>query len=123
MTYFTRTELAAALHELGHLALDSGKIIDLALYGGSCLTLVSNFRVGSEDVDAVAIVDQDFIDRAARTVAGRHGWPRDWINDGVRTYLSPAVAAMSPMSCSPLTRTSPGPDCASMFPTPITCWR
>jgi hypothetical protein len=92
MTYFTRTELAAALHELGQLALDSGKIIDLALYGGSCLTLVSNFRVGSEDVDAVAIVDQDFIDRAARTVAGRHGWPMDWINDGVRTYLSPAVA-------------------------------
>ena len=91
MTYFTRTELSAALHELGQLAVDAGKVIDLALYGGSCLTLVSNFRVGSEDVDAVAIADQDFIDRAARTIAARHGWPDDWLNDGVRTYLSPAV--------------------------------
>jgi hypothetical protein len=91
MTYFTRTELSAALNELGKLALDAGKVIDLALYGGSCLTLVSNFRVGSEDVDAVAIADQDFIDRAARTIAGRHGWPGDWLNDGVRAYLSPAV--------------------------------
>jgi hypothetical protein len=91
MTYFTRTELSAALHELGELAADAGKVIDLALYGGSCLTLVSNFRVGSEDVDAVATVDQDFVDRAARTIAARHGWPDDWLNDGVRTYLSPAV--------------------------------
>jgi len=87
MTYFTRTELSAALNELGQLALDTGKVIDLALYGGSCLTLVSNFRVGSEDVDAVAIADQDFIDRAARTIAGRHGWPEDWLNDG-RAHVS-----------------------------------
>jgi len=90
MTYFTRAELSAALRELGQLAADAGKVIDLAVYG-SCLTLVSNFRVGSEDVDAVAIADQDFIDRAARAVATRHGWPDDWLNDGVRTYLSPTV--------------------------------
>src|SRR6202008_4163481 len=31
MTYFTRMELAAALHELGQLAVDAGKVIDLAL--------------------------------------------------------------------------------------------
>jgi len=88
---FTKEHLSAALSEVGALALDHGKVIDIAIYGGSCLMLVSNFRVATKDVDAVAAVDQAFIDSAARTVADRHGWPHDWLNDGVRTYLSPAV--------------------------------
>ena len=33
-------------------------MIDIAIYGGSCLILVSNFRFNSEDVDAVALEDQ-----------------------------------------------------------------
>jgi hypothetical protein len=88
---FTKDELSAALSELGVLARDAGKVIDIALYGGSCLMLVSNFRVATKDVDAVAACDQTFIDSAARVVASRHGWPDNWLNDGVRTYLSPAA--------------------------------
>jgi hypothetical protein len=88
---FTKEHLSAALSELGVLARDQGKIIDISVYGGSCLMLVSNFRVSTKDVDAVAASDQTFIDSAARIVADRRGWPHDWLNDGVRTYLSPAA--------------------------------
>jgi hypothetical protein len=91
MPIFTKAELSNALHELGQLCVEAGKVIDIALYGGSCLILVSNFRFSSEDVDAVALEDQAFVDQAAREIATRHGWPTDWLNDGVRTYLSPAV--------------------------------
>jgi hypothetical protein len=87
----TKDDLAGAFQELGTLAVEAGKVIDLAIYGGSCLILVSNFRTTSDDVDAVAVADQDLIDRFAGIVAQRHGWPPDWLNDGVRTYLSPAV--------------------------------
>ena len=55
--------------------------------------LVSDFRQSSADVDAVAITDQAFVDDIARAIALRRGWPDDWINDGVRTYLSPLVDA------------------------------
>ena len=88
---FTKDDLASAFHELGELAVRAGKVIDLAVYGGSCLMLVSNFRIASEDVDAVAITDQDFIDGAAAVIAARRAWPENWLNDGVRTYLSPAI--------------------------------
>lgn len=88
---FTREQLTKALHEIGVLARDQGKVIDVAIYGGSCLMLVSNFRIATKDVDAVAAIDQKFLDSAARVVADRHGWPHDWLNDGVRTYLSPAA--------------------------------
>lgn len=88
---FSPEKLAGALDELGRIAFDAGRVVDVAVYGGSCLMLVSNFRIATADVDAVAAVDQQFLDDAAHTVAARHGWPRDWLNDGVRTYLSPKV--------------------------------
>lgn len=88
---FTAEVLGDALSELGQLAHEAGRVIDVAIYGGSCLMLVSNFRISTGDVDAVAAVDQGFLDTAAQTVAGRRSWPRDWLNDGVRTYLSPQV--------------------------------
>ena len=88
---FTPERLGDALTELGHIAYEAGRVIDIAIYGGSCLMLVSNFRIATADVDAVAAEDQDFIDSAAQTIAAYRGWPRDWLNDGVRTYLSPLV--------------------------------
>lgn len=91
MTTITQDELTSALTELGNKAADAGKVIDLLVYGGSCLMLVSNFRIASADVDAVALTDQPFIDTFAREIATTRGWPQDWLNDGVRTYLSPKV--------------------------------
>jgi|SRR5882672_9698784 len=90
---FSPERLKTALDELGTLARDAGKVIDIAIYGGSCLMLASNFRVTTADVDAVAMSDQHFIDEAAQTIAARHNWSADWFNDGVRTYLSPNVDA------------------------------
>lgn len=90
---FTREDLVDGLSDLGRAAVEADKIIDLAVYGGSCLMLVSNFRMASQDVDAVAATDQGFIDRVAAEIAERRGWPHDWLNDGVRTYLSPSVEA------------------------------
>ena len=87
----TPQSLEAALTELGTLAFQEGKVIDLAIYGGSALMLASNFRLSTHDIDAVADTDQAVIDRLAGELATRHGWPSDWINDGVRTYLSPKV--------------------------------
>ena len=82
-------DLVGAFQELGKLAAEAGKVIDLAVYGGSALMLVSNFRDSSWDIDAVASPDQDFIREASGILADRHGWPADWLSDGVRTYLSP----------------------------------
>ena len=87
---FTAERLGEAFNELGQLAYDAGRVIDLAVYGGSCLMLVSNFRISTADVDAVT-EDKDFLYSAAQMVAIRRGWMSDWLNDGVRTYLSPEV--------------------------------
>ena len=76
MTTITRDELHSALTELGQKVADAGKVVDLLVYGGSCLMLVSNFRLSSADVDAVALTDQPFINSKAREIAAARGWPR-----------------------------------------------
>jgi hypothetical protein len=89
--HLSRQNILDGFADLGTSARAAGKIIDLAVYGGSCLMLVSNFRDASQDVDAVASTDQVFIDRIASEIAVRRGWPLDWLSDGVRVYLSPNV--------------------------------
>src|SRR6266700_1406754 len=91
----TRDALQQAFTELGTLARAEGKVIDLAVYGGSALMLASNFRETTRDVDGVVGADQSLIDRLAATVASSRGWPADWLNDGVRTYLSPNVEGVN----------------------------
>lgn len=90
---FPLDNLRLGLRDVGMAAADASKIIDLAVYGGSCLMLVSKFRQASQDVDAVTATDQPFIDRIASDIAERRRWPRDWLYDGGRTYLSPNVKA------------------------------
>lgn len=80
-----------AFSDLAAKARADGKVIDIAVYGGSALLLASNFRAATQDIDAVAETDQGVIDRYAGEIAKARGWPDDWINDGVRTFLSPNV--------------------------------
>ncbi len=87
----TARDLHEAFLELGSRAQREGKVIDLAIYDGSALMLAANFRVSTQDVDAVVEGNQETIVRLAEDIARTRNWPSDWLNDGVRTYLSPQV--------------------------------
>lgn len=91
----TPQTLRSAFVRLGELAHARGLVIDIAVYGGSALMLASNFRVATADVDAVVFPDQQPITELADIVAIERNWPRDWLNDGVRTYLSPEVDGLA----------------------------
>jgi hypothetical protein len=91
----TVQDLDDAFTQLGALARSEGKVIDLAVYGGSALMLASNFRVATQDVDAVVEGDQGTVIRLAEEVARSRGWAADWLNDGVRTFLSPNVDGLA----------------------------
>jgi hypothetical protein len=91
----TPDALEDAFMEIGLRAREEGKVIDLAVYGGSALMLASNFRISTRDVDAVAVEEQDYVERLAAEIGAQRGWPGDWLNDGVRTYLSPKVHGLT----------------------------
>jgi hypothetical protein len=50
--------------------------------------LTLDARPTTQDVDAVFDKDRDFVRRAAASVAEEFGWDADWLNDGVKGFLS-----------------------------------
>lgn len=89
--YIDVAEMRDALAELGQILRDQGQTVDLAVYGGSCLMLASNFRESSGDVDAVTFhEDWSIIQEPANAIADRRVWPRDWINNSVQNFLGKA---------------------------------
>ena len=85
---FGQGEIQRALTRLGEIAWGAQRIIDMAVYGGSAIVLAWGFRVATKDVDAVVRGDPSFLRRAVRQVAEEEGWPEDWLNDGVKGFVS-----------------------------------
>jgi hypothetical protein len=87
---FDRQTLEQALNELGRRAHTEGKTIEIAIYGGSALMLTYDWRLATRDVDAVFEADKQTIRRLAHQIAEERDWDPNWLNDGVKGFLSAA---------------------------------
>jgi hypothetical protein len=94
--YFNLAALELALTELGRQSYDAGRTIEIAVYGGSALLLTLNRQIGTRDVDAVFERDKGFIRKLAADMAAEFGWDENWLNDGVKGWLS--TLDMAPQS-------------------------
>jgi hypothetical protein len=86
---FDRDALLEAFDQIGRAAALAGTKLQIAVYGGSALMLVSNFRFATEDVD-VSELERPMPDWLAGTVheiARKNHWSEDWFNDGVAFHL------------------------------------
>jgi hypothetical protein len=85
----TKKIIEQAFDELGRLADKDGLVVEIAVFGGSCLVLASDIRNASGDVDAVFLSDNKVIGRLADRVGRKLGLPEDWLNQGVRRLAPP----------------------------------
>ena len=81
-------DILRGLHKIDKRAKQAGMIVDLAIYGGAALALAFDLRHATRDVDAVVRGNPDFLRLAAREVAEEEGWPENWLNDGVKGFVS-----------------------------------
>jgi hypothetical protein len=85
---FDRSTLEGAFQALGQMAAKAGRLVEIAVYGGSALVLTLPNRVATRDVDAVIRNDAGWLRSAVAALAQERGWPPDWLNDGVKGFLS-----------------------------------
>lgn len=86
--FFDKSDIESGLKRLGEIASFENKLIDISIYGGSALVIAWDSRVSTRDVDAVVAGDAEFVRKAAKLVAEEKGWPENWLNDGVKGFLS-----------------------------------
>lgn len=84
----TRGDILRGLRRLDELARKEAKIVEIALYGGAALAIAFDMRVSTRDVDAVIRSAPGFARAAAARIAAEEGWPADWLNDGVKGFVS-----------------------------------
>jgi predicted nucleotidyltransferase len=85
---FDRIAVERALTKLGRKAFEAGRTVEIAIYGGSALLLTLNREINTGDVDAVFEKDKTFIRKLAAEMAEELGWDENWLNDGVKGWLS-----------------------------------
>ena len=83
-----RKDILRGLEALDSAAKEEGRVVDLAIYGGAALALSFDLRLSTRDVDAVFKGSTDFVRRVAARIADLEGWPENWLNDGVKGFVS-----------------------------------
>ena len=87
-TILTKDDILRGLTKLDEMAKVAGVVVDLSIYGGAALAIAFDIRHATRDVDAVVRGNPDFVRRAAAQIAEEEGWPEDWLNDGVKGFIS-----------------------------------
>ena len=83
----TREEILAALQSLSDELGKQGVTGEICLFGGTVMVLAFTARLTTKDVDALFQPTQA-IREIARRIAEEQHLPADWLNDGVKGFIS-----------------------------------
>ena len=83
----TREQIINALQSLSDKLREQNLIGELCLFGGTVMVLAFNARVSTKDVDAL-FQPSTPIRQLAACVAEEHRLTTDWLNDGVKGFVS-----------------------------------
>ncbi len=78
-----------AFDAIAKLASQRGIVLDMAVYGGSCLVLASDIRMASEDVDAVYLNHEEQARKIVDTITRANRLPEGWMNQAAKQFAPP----------------------------------
>jgi hypothetical protein len=82
-----RTAIVNALALLNEKLEVEGVTGEICLFGGTAMVLAFNARLSTKDVDAI-FQPPEIFRRLASRVASEMNLPADWLNDGVKGFVS-----------------------------------
>jgi hypothetical protein len=83
----SKPQILAALARLNELLREKGVMGEVCVFGGAAMVLAFDARESTRDVDGIFVPKQAVID-SARQVAGEFGFEPEWLNDGVKGFVS-----------------------------------
>lgn len=89
MSQLSKDQIIAALSALNDELMARGVTGELSIFGGAAMVLVFDARKSTRDVDAIFLPKSEMA-AAAATVAARLDLPENWLNDGVKGFVSAA---------------------------------
>jgi hypothetical protein len=84
----TKEQILAALARLNELLHEKGVIGEICIFGGAAMVLAFDARESTRDVDAIFVPKDDVLD-AAQQVSEEFDLRFDWLNDGVKGFVTP----------------------------------
>ena len=83
----SKAQILAALARLNELLHEKGVMGELCIFGGAAMVLAFDARESTRDVDGIFVPKEDVV-ISARQVAEEFGFEFDWLNDGVKGFIS-----------------------------------
>ena len=83
----TAEKITTCFREMNDELRSLGKKGEIGIVGGAAMCLVYNARKATRDVDAI-FEPSSLIRKIAEQIAERNQLPKDWLNDGAKTFLS-----------------------------------
>ena len=105
----SREDILNNLRRLGELLHEQGLQGEIMLTGGAAMCLVHSARDMTKDVDAL-YEPKNEINRLAAQVAAERGLPEDWLNDGVKGFVTQSATTEDFMAFDGLKITTVTPE-------------
>ena len=83
----TKEQIIAALSRLNELLHEKGVMGEICIFGGAAMVLAFDARESTRDVDGIFVPKTEVIE-AARKVAEELNFEPNWLNDGVKGFIS-----------------------------------
>ena len=83
-----KEELLKGLRRIDELAREEGVLVEMTLYGGAALAIAYDLRDTTRDVDVAIHTQTGKARELIQRVADENEWDENWINDGVKGFLS-----------------------------------
>jgi hypothetical protein len=87
-TSLTLDTIEKAFNKLGWIAINNRRIIDISVYGGAAMVMCFDARPATRDVDSAIHNDKEFLKKASKKLAEELNLDENWLNDGVKGFLS-----------------------------------
>ena len=88
MNEFTKEDILENLEEIAKRLKSMNKTADVAIYGGSAIILLWEFRKSTRDIDIIIRNGEEEIKNIAKDIAVEKNYPEGWLSDQVKTFSS-----------------------------------